>query len=320
MATADQFIGRRQSIGLGIETTPGTAVAPQTWMRWLDQSIQNKTNVIENESAMGVVDRVNDSAITAKWAEGTVGGKVTVDSIGFLLLGVFGSVSTGAAVAGVYPHTFSVKQSSIPTTLTVARTSPLDSMRFAYAVVDSLEITAETNDWVQVSSAIKARAGAASSETVAFTTEEEFTSKQIILKTAADVASLGAAAAVSASSLKLVIERDSEAFNPLGTDDQPQFDRGAFEAKGEFVVRLTDTQFETDYLANTRKALSITMTNGTKSLAFTASKVRYRELERSSDKDNVVTATIQFFCEFDTATSKSIDAVLKNTRATYTGV
>lgn len=320
MATADQYIGRRESIGLGIEATPGTAVAPQTWMRWLDQSIQNKINVIENESALGVVDRVNDSAITAKWAEGTIGGKVTVDSVGFLLLGVFGTVSTGVISAGIYPHTFSVNQSGIPKTLTLARTSPLVSNRHAYAVVDSLEITAETGGWVQVSSAIKARVGASSTETVAFTTEEEFTSKHIILKTAADVASLGAAAAVSASSLKLSIERPSEPFNPLGTDDQPQFDRGAFEAKGEFVVRLTDTQLETDYLANTKKALSITMTNGTKSLAFTASKVRYRELEQSRDKDSVVTATVQFYCEFDTATSKSIEAVLKNTRATYAAV
>lgn len=317
MATSDPYIGRRESIGLGIEGTPGTAVAPQTWLRWLDQSIQNKTNVIENESAMGVVDRVNDSAITSKWAEGTVGGKVTVDSIGFLLLGVFGTVSTGAASSGIYPHTFSVKQSSIPTTLTLARTGPLASERFAYATVDTLEVTAETGGYVQVSSAVKARAGVTSTETVAFTSEEEFTSKDIVLKTAADVASLGAASAVNAQSLKLSIERPSEAFNPLGTSDQPQFDRGAFEAKGEFVVRLTDTALEADYLANTKKALSITMTNGTKSLAFTASKVRYRELERSADRDSIVTATVQFYCEFDTATSKSIEAVLRNSRATY---
>ena len=85
MATSKQYIGRREGIGLGIEATPGTAVAPQTWLRWLDQDVQNKTDVIENESAMGVVEKVNDSEVVAKWAEGKIGGKVTEEGVGFLL-------------------------------------------------------------------------------------------------------------------------------------------------------------------------------------------------------------------------------------------
>jgi hypothetical protein len=117
--------------------------------------------------------------------------------------------------------------------------------------------------------------------------------------------------------LQLTLERSSEAFNPLGTDDAPEFDRGTFEARGEFVVRLTDTQLEADYLANTRKALSITLDNDGEGITFTASKVRYRELERSADRDNVVTATVQFYCEFDTATNAAITPVLSNTKATY---
>ena len=143
------------------------------------------------------------------------------------------------------------------------------------------------------------------------------TSKNITLKTATVVASLGAAPEVDAQSLKLTMERSSEPFNRLGTDDEPVFDRGVFEARGEFVVRLTDTQLEADYLANARKALSITLDNEGEGVTFTASKARYRELERSADRDNVVTATVQFYCEFDTSTNASIVPVLNNTRATY---
>lgn len=54
------------------------------------------------------------------------------------------------------------------------------------------------------------------------------------------------------------------------------FDRGTFEARGEFVVRHTDTQYETDFLTNTAKAMSITPDNGDDSLVLTASKMRYR--------------------------------------------
>jgi len=317
MSTTSPYIGRREAIGLGIETVPGTSVPPQIWLRWLTQGIQDKTTPLENESAMGVVDRVNDSEVAATWAEGSIGGKVTSESIGFLLLGLFGSVSTGVAVSGIYPHTFSVNQSSIPSTQTITRNSPLGAKRHSYGTFDNLNITAQAGGWVEMSTAVKARAGADSSETVAFTTEKEFTSKNIALRVAADIASLSGATDIAAKSLKLTMQRSSEKFDPLGTGDVPQFDRGTFEASGEFVVRLTDSQYHDDFIANTVKALRITLSNGTTNLQFTAGRVRYRSLDESRDRDAIVTATIAFFCEFNTSQNASIVPVLNVSRATY---
>jgi hypothetical protein len=286
-------------------------------MRWLDQNIAPKTNVVENESAMGVVDRVNDSEVTNKWSEGTIGGKVTVESVGFLLLGMFGSVSSSTATAGIYTHTYSVKQSSEPTALSVTRVTPLKTERFTYGTVESFELEAETGGYVTVSSAIKARSGEAVTDTVAIVDETEFTSKHITIKTAENVAALAGAPVIKARSLKLNAERPSTAFDPLGTDDEPEFDLGAFEAKGEFVVRATSTEYEEAMLDNTRFALQVAMVNGDESLTFTAGKVRFRELESSRDRDDIVTATVQFFCEFDASTNASIVPVLKNKRASY---
>lgn len=318
MATADQYIGRREQIGLGIESAAGTAVTPQCWMKWLDHSIQNKASIVEDESAIGVVDRVSDSAIVAKWSEGKLGGKVTSEGIGFLLYGLFGTVTTGTAVGGIYPHTFSVNQSSIPKTLTIGRSNPLAPQSHTYGVVDSVEITAEAGKYVQVSSAIKARVGETSSLTPAYTsTEKEFTSANITAKLAANVAGLGAASVIKSQKLTIAMERPSEAFNPLGTSDDPEFDRGVFEAKGELVLRYDDDQYDTAYLANTAKALLITLTNGTTTLSFTGGQVRFRELERSTDKDNVVTQTLSFYCEYSPTEGEAILPVLNNTRATY---
>lgn len=318
MQPTDPYIARREAIGLGVEATPGTGVAAQGWLRWLDQTIQPKTNVVENESAMGVVERVNDSEITNKWAEGTIGGKVTVETVGFLLLGMFGTVSSSTVDGnGIYTHSYSVKQSSVPTALSITRVTPLKSERFSYGTIESFELSAEMGGYVTVSSAIKARAGETVTDTVALVSEAEFTSKHITIKTAANVAGLAGAPVIKARSLKVNAERPSTAFDPLGTDDQPEFDLGAFEAKGEFVVRATSTEYEEAYLANTRHALEVAMVNGNESLSFTASKVRFRELESSRDRDDVVTATIQFFCEFDTSLNSSIVPVLKNKRASY---
>lgn len=317
MSTTSPYIGRREGIGIGIEGAPGTAVAPQVSVRWLDNGLQNKTKVIENESAMGVVDRVNDSEVVEKWSEGTIGGKLTSQVAGFLLLGMFGSVSTSAPAGGIYTHTFSTNQSAVPTALTFTRITPLSTQRHSYGVLDNLEFKAEKGEWITVSSAVKARVGADSADSIAFTTEKEFTSKHINVRVAADVPSLSGATPIKALSTTLTMERKSDAFFPLGTDDTPEFQRGAFEARGEFVIQQTDTQYETDFLSNAIKAMKISIANGNESLEFTAARVRYRELEKSVDRDGVVTATVQFFCEFDTTTNASITPVLKNTRTSY---
>lgn len=317
MATADQHIGRRVGIGIGIEATPGVSVAPQTFIRWDTNDLQPRTNVVEDDSAMGVVDEVSDSGVTSRWAEGTIGGKISAVDMGFFLLGHYGAVTTGAAVSGVYPHTFSVKQSSIPTTVTLAIAGPLQSQRHGYGVFETLEITAEQNGYVNFSSAVKARVGTTSTETVATTSQALFTSEHIKLRIADNSAGLTGATPVSALSLKFMSERPSETVNPLGTKDEVEFDRGSYKANGEFVVRLKSTEYEEAFLANTVRALRISMVNGNDSLEITATKVRYRELEQSRDKNDTVTATIQFFCEYDTAVGASNVPVLKNTRASY---
>ncbi|NDZ93347.1 hypothetical protein G3I13_02040 [Streptomyces sp. SID6673] len=318
MATADQHIGRLEAIGLGIEGTPGTAVAPQIYLRWLDNGFQNKTNVVENESAMGVVDQINDSEVTRRWAEGTIGGKVTSHGAGFLLTGFFGSPTTGSATGGIYPHTFVMNQSSKPNpALTIVRSNPLEDVQHAYAVLDTLEITSETDEYVLFSSAIKARKGESASLTPAFISEAEFVSKHVTVKMAANLAGLSGATALIASSVKLNLERPSEPFNPLGTGDTPEFDRGSFTVSGELVVRYTDTQYEENFMNNTVQAMQISLSNGDDSLVFTLGQVRTRELERSGDRDETVTQTLSLKGEYSQSAGKSIEAVLSNTRATY---
>ncbi len=320
MSTSDPYIGRREVIGLGIEFVPGTSVAPQSWLRWMESSINTKATIEENESAIGVVDRVSDSDMVSKHVEGKLGGNVSSKSIGYLMLGMWGTVSTGAVSGGYYPHTFSVKQSSVPTTLTIARSTPLASQRFSYGTVESFDLDAQAGKYVKTNSTIKARIGATSSETPAFVSETLFTSRHITLKMAANIAGLSGATATNASSVKLSVSRSADAFVALGDNTAVpavEFNTGAFEAKGELVVRMTDTQYETDFLANTAKAMSVSLVNGSDTLVFTAGQVRFRELEKSSDLNGVITATVQFFCEYSTTAAASITPVLTNTTTSY---
>ena len=131
-----EFIGRRVSVGVGLETVRGTAVAPTYWYRHLSLDFSRKTTAIQNESAMGRVEKINDSAVVSQWAEGQLEGKVTDIGVGFLLANVFGQVASAAKSGDttVYEHTFSIGQSQTPPTLTISRKDPNSDRRHALDV------------------------------------------------------------------------------------------------------------------------------------------------------------------------------------------
>src|SRR3954466_13018015 len=128
----NEFIGRRAAVGLGVESTYGTEVAPTIWPKHTRFNFQRKNTRVENTSAMGRNESVNDSAIVEEWAEGDFEGKVYDQSIGYFLYNIFGSLVTSDNAdsdASVKNHTFDVSSSNVAKSLTIARVDPLSSRR-----------------------------------------------------------------------------------------------------------------------------------------------------------------------------------------------
>ncbi|MGW5074073.1 phage tail tube protein [Rhodococcus sp. NPDC004095] len=311
--TTNPEIARRGAIGISI----GSNTAAQAWVPWRAGIPQLKTTVIEDDSAVGVVEETSDSEVVGQWVENSLEGIVTAESFGFVMLNHFGSVSTGTATGGKYPHTFSVNQTSLAPAMNLSYKSPLQSKRYTKLTIDTLEINAEEQDWVTFSSGYKATTGSDQTETVAFTAEKKFSCKNIVIKKASNVAGLSGATALRVLKFKLNSERPSEQEFPLGNGTDPDFVRGEYKANAEIVVNYQNTDIDDDMLANTIYAMSITMTNGTDILAFTGSKVRTREIERSEDKNEKVTATLQLFFEYDASVGRAIQPVLTNSRTGY---
>lgn len=309
MATANQAIGRTEAIGVGLEGTPGTKVAAAAWMRWKDQDLFPKVEVIEDDSAIGVVDAVSGSEIVGKTAEGTLGGPVSSKFIAYLLAGFYGSPTTSGTV-GDYTHTFKMAESSIPKTLTFSSYKKVRSRQYTYGTIDALNITCEAGGWVEVSCPVKARVGTVETVTPSIVTEKLFTSKHLTAKMAANSGALGSASALKASRLELKQERPSETFHALGTSDTPEFDRAEFRVTGSVVLRYTDSQYEDNWLANTPTVMSIALANGSESLEFTLSQVRIREIEHTNSRSGTVTQTLSFAGEFNASDARTIQAVL----------
>lgn len=322
------WIGRRLSVGLGVESTAGTSVAPTYWPRHAKLTFQPKTKVVENVSAMGRNEKVNDTAITEQWAEGDLEGKVYDQSVGPLLYNIFGSVAdtdNADSNAAVVDHTFSIGTSNTAKTLTVVRSDPINNRRHAMATLQNAEFSCKQGDWVMFKGALHALKGTTGTDTTAYIAENPFTSKHITVKLASLVAGLSGASAISVKSFRLTISRELNKYFALGAVDPAAINVGAVTVEGEMVLKYSAATYETLFLANTAQAMSIAIVNtdvtigsaANPGLTFTMPKVRLREFNQSDDLDNVIESTVGFTAEFDTTTSYMLRALLTNTVSSY---
>jgi hypothetical protein len=321
------FIGRRESVGIGIETTAGTAVAPQTFSRQAALTWDQKTNTIDNVTALGRVENSSDSAVTERWTEGSLNGYVSDQLLGYLLVNLFGSVSSALhpTETTVYDNTFTVSSTALPPTLTIARTNPVASRRHAMAMLSDLEIDIKQNDWVQFTATLQSMAGTISTETVVYPTETFFHSKHVVVKTAANLAGLTGATPLQLKSLKLKMSRKIERFTPVGQIDPASFDPNEWSVTGTAVARYTDTTLEAIALANTAQAMSIALINtdttiGTAtnpSLTFTLPQVRFDPQTLDNKLAQTLSQTFNFKGELNTAAGYMIQAVATNIKNGY---
>lgn len=321
------FIGRKESVGIAIETTAGTSAPPQSFQRHLALTLDPKTSVAQNKSAMGRVEDINDSLVTEQWAEGSINGKITDVTFGYFLANIFGTVAPTlhAGETTVWDNLFTVLQSGPPPSLTICRVNPVQTRRYALAYQTDLEIDVKQNDWVQFTSTIVSKIGTNASDTAAYVTEREFTSKHVTTKIATNLAGLPGATALQIKSLKLKIARKQDRFTPLGVIDPVSFDAEAFSVTGSFVLRYTDTTLEALGNANTSQAMSIAIVNtdsviGSASnpgLTLTLPQIRLAPQTLDNSLDQVLNQTFNFTGELNLAAGYMLQALLTTTQNGY---
>src|SRR4051812_24135714 len=97
-------------IGFAEESTYGTAVAPTRFVELVSESLAGKYERIESGGyrAGQKVLRKDRFEVNAKGAEGDVSLELMDQGYGFFFKHALGAVSSGAAVGGFTPHTFTL--------------------------------------------------------------------------------------------------------------------------------------------------------------------------------------------------------------------
>ena len=95
---ANEYIGRLSKIGFGVEATAGTKVSADFWLKKLSGSLQNNTEKLEDNSALGVIDPVRERLSIKEWSTFNFEGIMTDDDLGWVLYLLFGTYESVQAI------------------------------------------------------------------------------------------------------------------------------------------------------------------------------------------------------------------------------
>lgn len=87
---ANEHIGRLEQIGLGLESTPGTGVAPTVWLPKVSAEFNPVSEKAVDDSAYGVIDEVFDSITVKNMTEINFQGIFRDTNLGLLLFATMG--------------------------------------------------------------------------------------------------------------------------------------------------------------------------------------------------------------------------------------
>lgn len=316
-------IGRKGWIGIGTEATPGVPVVIADYVPFTENTLKPMHEPIPNEAAYGVREKTFDASLGKKWSEGDISINCDSDDIGFFLIGALGT-DTPANVAGsVYDHVITRNNSNTPQTYTVTMDRGVDRQYYRSMAVKSLEFS--------VSDALVEAKASLIGKFPITTTSGSLTTASGGLYSFGDarfafgatVAAAGSATNLKPHDMKLKIENNTTAQFRHGSYEPDTINHGEFEVTAEGSVYFETTTERDNYYNLDKQAASFKMSGQglgggyTSSLEFRMYRTHFETFELETGLSDFYAEKFTIRCDYDNANSKSLDAVLRNVRASY---
>jgi|ERR1051326_2618355 hypothetical protein len=327
---AQKGIGRLVQVGIGKESTRGTAVTATYWTPWNDLVIDEKKEFAVDQQSYGLVEDSVNLTQVKKWAQGTISGNVLDQSFGLILYSMFGTLTSHAAHSGetiVYDNVFNIGESAQHQSLTFNLHDPLSAQDYQYAngVVEKLDLTVALKKFVAYTAAIKALSGATHAAfSPSTTTENRFVPQYLTAKFASAYSTItgGGGSTVALRGLQLTLNANVEDQEVLGNVAPADFLNKQFSVEGTFeAIWQNESDFKTAFLGPTAQAIRFDIKNSDVTIGTSANpeliidlpKCTFQELSRPFKVNDLVYQTIKFKAVYDIANTLMIKATLTNT-------
>ncbi len=306
-----QLIGRLEDVGIGIEATRGTVVAPTYWLATTDKDFEDKANVIIDDSALGVLAEDSNATIQKQWADGSISGNVYQNSIGVLMTMLGGAAPATNLAVGEYTHTWTQANTVTNKTATIAFKDANQDLRFANCALDSLTLNLEADRFFNYEAQFMSKKSAVASNTVSRSAENLFAPKTAVVKLATTQSGLAAASAISLRSASITFAKNAEDKQVLGSVDLNDVFNRSVKITGSLEVYYDGTTYKDFVFNQTERALRIGVNNtdvtlvnsGNPHLHIDLYRVRFTDWSRDRGNNDIVTESVNFTAMVDFSNS-----------------
>jgi len=315
-------IGRQGYLGLGIESTPGTAVASTTTIPFIANTLKGKHEPIKDIAARGSRAQEFTSVVGKQWGEGEVTVNVDTLNVGYFLKLATGTENVNTVSAPVYDHIFYTTVSgNTPLTATLYNYQGVDVQRYASMAVDKLDF--ELKDALMtVKATFKGFFPNSGSHTPATVSGTLLSYTSYKIQLGSSLINAAASTAIAISDFSLALNNNAEVIFESGQATPSRVFWKQFTAKGSFT-RFFETTTDLDNYYNLNKQSLILTASGTglpggysESLTFNLAKLVYVDSEIATGIENFYAIKTSFDCEVDVLQGKQYDIVLRNYRST----
>lgn len=314
-----KFVGRRGTLGIAIEATRGTPVAPTYWLPYVTMSFFDRTETAREEQGMGNIADSDSIYVTMRRGEGEVEAQIYDYGLGYILTSLLGAVPV---TTGSYTHTFTLSSTNQQKTLSLYWQDPDRNYMFPMAVVESLEITVEPTGIVEYTIAFKSKSARNwATLTPSFTTlGSKFLHQHVETRLAANVGALSAATPISVKELNLTINRNSIFDEVIGTVEPEDVLGQQLSVEGTLNLNLEDDTYRNYMMNGDYRSMEIKFNrSAASSLQFQFPRVDFSEWEPDYTLNEIAKQDIQFKGNYDSANALAIisTAVLINAKSSY---
>lgn len=328
-----KFIGRKLSIGFGKEaaTARGTAVAITFWQPKMDLQIDDKVNMVVNDSSIGIIEDAENMETTSKYSEGSLTGRIEYTAFGLLLASTFGTeaVTTSSGETIVYDHTFTLLETAQHPCLTIGVSEPnaqtTSSRVYTLAMIDKIAIDVEVGKYCTYKMDFRGNASATGSLTPSYAAQTAFLPQDGIVKFASSLSGLAAASAIAVKKVTLEINLNTEDDIVVGSMTPVDRLNKQFEVTGTVELLYNDrTYIDTDLMAALAQAMRIQLVNSdvtlgsatNPTLTFDMAKVILSEVARNLKNNDLVSQVLKFKAFYSISDTSMITAKLTNLQST----
>lgn len=311
----------RKYLGIGKETTRGTAVAPTRYIAvYPDTELDYKLNLIEDELVRGVLEKFPPRAGT-KEGTGRIRLDVQCDNVGELLLSLLGSVSSvQQGTTPAYKHTFAKSMEIRMPSYTLHIQRGLNAKQYSMSVVKSMIFTKTVDGKLTAEADILFK----TEEAEAFTLSPTWTTPKPFMFYENKVLIDGVVNTTSIKEWSITIDNGSVTQRVLkGIQDIHDILTFAkLLVSGTMSVYFEDEAQRNKFLANTSASLELlfegAVISGTykETLRILLSEIHYTAYP-FGELDGLLGASVAFNAYYSLATGKTVQVELMNTITSY---